>query len=352
TTEVAGVLPVPEDVRVKYGMARFEPSLDSMRPHHHLASLQGTRKAILPVHNQEEKDLFRTMMSGSNSFGNFSSEAQIETSVRIWNARADMSDTIFYKLAEQLKVYYNSDWQRNSNIIQTKATTNQARQPLMKHIHDPNRLKMVPPLPQTTLKLHHAPAGMRALDIGEEAPHVDLPSISFMGLSGSSASSTIAATQFIAGSSATGSHLPEHLSSPLMTLLSSGHSSGTSAPSVDATQVIAGSSGALDAPRLAGGAQVHPQSLSHGETMQQLAKRKVSDDLQQSAPPPKKPRKARTCRKCGVETCPGRATSRYCCNKCQDCGKEGQDLSCVGRNPKFLTKTCREAVEGGKWDKR
>ena len=98
TTEVAGVLPVPEDVRVKYGMARFEPSLDSMRPHHHLASLQGTRKAILPVHNQEEKDLFRTMMSGSNSFGNFSSEAQIETSVRIWNARADTSDTIFYKV--------------------------------------------------------------------------------------------------------------------------------------------------------------------------------------------------------------------------------------------------------------
>ncbi|KAJ7895035.1 hypothetical protein B0H13DRAFT_2339037 [Mycena leptocephala] len=97
TNEVAGVLPVPEDIRVKYGMAQFERSLDFARPHHHLASLQGTRKAILPVHNQEEKDLFRTMMSRNNSFGNFSSEAQVDASVRIWNARADTSDNIFYK---------------------------------------------------------------------------------------------------------------------------------------------------------------------------------------------------------------------------------------------------------------
>ncbi|KAJ7855696.1 hypothetical protein B0H13DRAFT_1902974 [Mycena leptocephala] len=29
TKEVAGVLPVPEDIRVKYGMARFEPSLNA-----------------------------------------------------------------------------------------------------------------------------------------------------------------------------------------------------------------------------------------------------------------------------------------------------------------------------------
>ncbi|KAJ7868106.1 hypothetical protein B0H13DRAFT_1897262 [Mycena leptocephala] len=43
TKEVAGVLPVSEDIRVKYGMARFEPSLDATWPHHHLAALQGGR---------------------------------------------------------------------------------------------------------------------------------------------------------------------------------------------------------------------------------------------------------------------------------------------------------------------
>ncbi|KAJ7673644.1 hypothetical protein DFH06DRAFT_1123328 [Mycena polygramma] len=93
------------------------------------------------------------------------------------------------------------------------------------------------------------------------------------------------------------------------------------------------------------------QPLSHGETLQQLAKRKVSDNLQQSAPAPKKPRKARTCRKCAIESCPGKATSNYCRNKCRDCGKDGKDQSCLGRNPKFPTKTCREAEEGGKWDR-
>ncbi|KAJ6493091.1 hypothetical protein C8R45DRAFT_791978, partial [Mycena sanguinolenta] len=96
-------------------MAQFEPSIDSARPQHHLAALQGTHKAILPIHNQDEKDLFHTMMSGPNSFSNFSSDAQVNAGVRIWNAKADGNDNIFYKLAEQLKVYYNSDWQRASN---------------------------------------------------------------------------------------------------------------------------------------------------------------------------------------------------------------------------------------------
>ncbi|KAJ6612423.1 hypothetical protein B0H10DRAFT_2223152 [Mycena sp. CBHHK59/15] len=59
TTEVAGVFP---------SLRTYESNMHG----------PGTRKAILPVHNQEEKDLFRTMMAGSNSFGNFSSEAQVE----------------------------------------------------------------------------------------------------------------------------------------------------------------------------------------------------------------------------------------------------------------------------------
>jgi hypothetical protein len=90
TKEVAGVFPVPEDIRVKYGMVRFEPSLDATWPHHH-------RKAILPVLNQEKMDLFRTMMSGSNSFGNFSSE-EVTAGVRIWNGKADADINIFYKV--------------------------------------------------------------------------------------------------------------------------------------------------------------------------------------------------------------------------------------------------------------
>jgi hypothetical protein len=311
------------------------------------------------VHNQEEKDLFRTMMFGNNSFGNFSSEAQVDASVRIWNARADTSDNIFYKvsfirraiiqahstfqLAEQLRVYYNSDWQRNSNIIQTKATTAQARQPLMKQIHDPNRLLMVPPVPQTTLKLHHAPAGMLSLRTIDQIPHVDTPETSTRFSNGALAS-------FEAGPRIN----PSAQAVPRIS--SSGLSSGTSAPSVvAATQFIAGSSSSLmvNPSRSAEAAPVPrlgPQPLSHAEIMQQLAKRKVGEDMQQSEPPPKKPRKGRTCRKCALDSCPGKAKVDYCCNTCKDCGKQGQDKSCRGRNPKFPTKTCKEAVDEGKWD--
>ncbi|KAJ7834646.1 hypothetical protein B0H14DRAFT_3461947 [Mycena olivaceomarginata] len=69
TDEVAGVLRIPEDVRIKYGMAQFEPSIDSARPHHHFAGLQGTRKAILPVHNHDEKDLFLQLRATANGRG-------------------------------------------------------------------------------------------------------------------------------------------------------------------------------------------------------------------------------------------------------------------------------------------
>jgi hypothetical protein len=74
--------------------------------HHHLASLQGTRKAVLPVHNVAEKKLFRELMLGSNSFGNFSSPLQVDQGVKIWNAHADTREDIYYKVCWPTKVAY------------------------------------------------------------------------------------------------------------------------------------------------------------------------------------------------------------------------------------------------------
>ncbi|KAJ7462852.1 hypothetical protein FB451DRAFT_1043554, partial [Mycena latifolia] len=311
TDEVTGVLPIPDDVRIKSAMAQFEASLDSERPHHHLAALQGTRKAVLPVHNQEEKDLFRELMSGNNSFGNFSSDVQVEAGVKIWNAEADRRDDIYYKLAEQLKVYYTGDWQRSSNTKQTKATTASTRQPLMKRIHDPNRLQMVPQIPETTLTLHHVPSGMLSFD--SDATDTSLPAIqpsspapaagiSTLGpFSGTSDPSAVAPTQFIAGSSSGAFTIDPQLTPP--------------APKDPA----------------------QPQILNH------LAKRKVTEVLEKSRPAAKKPRHTRTCRKCAIESCPGKGKVDYCVNTCRDCGKGGKDKSCIGRNPKFPDKSCTEA---------
>jgi hypothetical protein len=79
-------------------MVQFEPSLDSKCLHHHLALLQGTRKAVLPVHNTAEKELFRELMSSENTFGNFSSSSQVEKAIKIWNAYADTRDDVYYKV--------------------------------------------------------------------------------------------------------------------------------------------------------------------------------------------------------------------------------------------------------------
>jgi hypothetical protein len=99
TNEVTGVLPVTEDVRNNAGMAVYDKLLDGKRPHHHLASLQGTRKAILPVCSEPEKDLFRQFMQHpDSSFGNFSSSISVMRGVQLWNRTADTRDNIFYKV--------------------------------------------------------------------------------------------------------------------------------------------------------------------------------------------------------------------------------------------------------------
>ncbi|KAJ7861526.1 hypothetical protein B0H14DRAFT_2575886 [Mycena olivaceomarginata] len=95
---------------------------------------------------------------------------QVDAGVQIWNAEADRRDNIYYKLAEQLKVHYNGDWQRSSNIKQTKATTAAARHPIMKRIHDPNLLQQVPVVPETTLKPHHVPSGLLSFDAMDQHP--------------------------------------------------------------------------------------------------------------------------------------------------------------------------------------
>ncbi len=51
TCEVSGVLPIPEGIRWKSCMGEYNSNLHSKQLHYLLASMQGTRKAVLPVHN-------------------------------------------------------------------------------------------------------------------------------------------------------------------------------------------------------------------------------------------------------------------------------------------------------------
>ncbi|KAJ7760274.1 hypothetical protein DFH07DRAFT_771904 [Mycena maculata] len=253
TNEVSGVLPIPDDVRFPSAMAPFEPSLDPKQQHRHLASLQGTRKAVLPIHNDAEKKLFKDFMSsGHSSFGNFSSSAQVEKAVRAWNARADTDKDIYYKLPEQLKVYYNGDWKTNSNIKQTKATTADKRGPTLEQIYSPERMKMAPKVPQTAMRVHDAPTGTHE-SLEKPPSHVSFTGIS----SGSTSASNIAATAFAAGSSRSTANAPVEESMP-----------------------------------------VH-EGRSRQEMLQDLAAWRVENILKESEPAPPAKRQKRSCRKCG-----------------------------------------------------
>ncbi|KAJ7158821.1 hypothetical protein C8R46DRAFT_1224735 [Mycena filopes] len=163
SNETTGVLPIPEDVRRKYGMAIFDASLDLKKERHrYLASLQCTRKAVLPIHNDDEKALFRKLMGGS--FGDLGSSAGADKAVRLWNAYADMNAGISYKLPEQLKAYFNGNWKTNTNIKLTKSSTFEVRAPLLQQLKQPARLAMAPKVPETSMKIHSVLSGLLPLD--------------------------------------------------------------------------------------------------------------------------------------------------------------------------------------------
>lgn len=189
----------------------------------------------------------------------------------------------------------------------------------MKQINDPNRLQHVLSVPETILKLHHVPSGMLSLGSdtgdGDQSPPAINTTVPTAGLSssalssGTSVPSVVAATQFAAGSSNSAAPIEPPINDPPRKSL----------------------------------------QLTHSEILQQLAKRQVEGDLQQSQPPAKKPRQERTCRKCANDDCPGKGKVKFCVNPCRDCGKEGKDLTCIGRNPKFKNVKCTEAM--ARWGK-
>ena len=101
TSETIGILPVPSELRAESSMTEFNTNIDQKRKHAYLASMQGTRKAILPVHTPAEHDLFTTFMKKNEAFNSRSAGPQWKECVRVWNTWADTTDDVFYKVASQ-----------------------------------------------------------------------------------------------------------------------------------------------------------------------------------------------------------------------------------------------------------
>ncbi|KAG6875210.1 hypothetical protein C0992_004756, partial [Termitomyces sp. T32_za158] len=247
TNEVAGVLPIPIDVQLQSAMGRYIPTLHSKQSHHFLASMQGTQKPVLPVHNHAERALFHELMTKDTGFNDTVTGPNWKLAVQLWNNAAETRDNISYKLTEQLKVYYNGDWKRNTNIKQTKAMTANTRLPLENILCDPWRSSAAPCVPETT-RTHHSV--MKGLKIGAEIDIPAPPSLSHGSLLLASSPSTFSVQP-------ESSHASAPHENPLISIMAG--------PSVEQTELAA-----------------------------ELARKRARESLPDK--PSKKPRKRRTCR--------------------------------------------------------
>lgn len=98
TSETIGILPIPHELRIESGMTEFNANIDQKGRHAYLASMQGTRKAILPVHTPAEHELFNNFMKRNEAFNSRSAGPQWKECVRVWNSWADTAENVFYKV--------------------------------------------------------------------------------------------------------------------------------------------------------------------------------------------------------------------------------------------------------------
>ncbi|KAG6835693.1 hypothetical protein H0H93_015646 [Arthromyces matolae] len=298
TTEVSGVLPVPLELQRKAGMVEYQPELHRKQLHSFLASLQGTRKPVLPIHNDDERNLFRNLMARISSFSS-GSGVDWEKLVKVWNGYANEQEKISYKLTEHLTLYYNGEWATQSNVKQTLSITAKNRVPLKKAVHDPNRSIGAPQTKETSLKPHVVSKGLLPMDKDVPTTH------------DSNINSPHPAIGTTSPQPSLETHIdvePEDSSNP-----------PTSRPS-----------GSMPSGSLALTTEVHTRLLKRGA------------EASTAVQPAKKQRRERSCQKCSKGTsCPGRKESALCPNRCKDCGK----YECKGRNSKKPNKLCHLAWE-------
>ncbi|KAF8815733.1 hypothetical protein BYT27DRAFT_7079187, partial [Phlegmacium glaucopus] len=293
TTETLGILPIPPEIRESSGMAAYisGPIVnlntgEKKKPQRYnfLAQMQGTRKPVLPVHTMAERLMFRTLISHNREFNPpNTSEPPWNQAVKVWNASVDESDEtsgLYYKLSEQLKVYY-AQWRKSSNTKEALTRSSGVRKPLADVIHDPSRSAAAPPIPFQSAKPHAVEKGF--LDEINIISSKTLP---------------------------TSAQAQPRTPTP--------SSERPTTPTIPRSNV---------------------PIITAREIVERLARKRVADSLTERQPA-KKARKRRTCAKCAESMCPGSQTVNNCKNPCRDCGKT---IGCRGRNSKKPLMLCHLA---------
>ncbi|KAE9382446.1 hypothetical protein BT96DRAFT_1010633 [Gymnopus androsaceus JB14] len=143
-------------------MQAFISSVDRKQKQWFLAQLQGTRKAVLPVHTIAERKLFNEFMLTCRQFYISRTELTPEA-VKLWNRKAETMPGVYYKLSEQLSQYASGDWQKTANIKQSLSQAFELTDTIRRQTRDPRRAESIINATETSLQPHHVTQGF---DVG------------------------------------------------------------------------------------------------------------------------------------------------------------------------------------------
>ncbi|KAH9475789.1 Werner syndrome ATP-dependent helicase-like protein [Psilocybe cubensis] len=293
TTETLGILPIPTSIRIATGMSEFIPSIDKKQRHAFLAQMQHTRKPILPIHNDIEKQLFRDLMQANPDYNSLTSGPIWKKAVKVWNHYADINSEISYKLIEQLKSYY-AHWKTNLNVKESLFTTYDIRKPLAAILSNPSRSVTAPRVPEKTLKPLSVDDGLLPTSVSVGTFNTNRSEVH-----GNNKDTPVHDDQQTPLQSANSDLLLPH--------------STTRKTFTTATNLAVHN-------------RVNREALSEKRVREQIQRSHALD----------KGKRPRTCAKCGSTQCSGRQRVKHCHNRCRDCG----NVKCKGRYTKRPDKPC------------
>ncbi|XP_006457870.1 hypothetical protein AGABI2DRAFT_215844 [Agaricus bisporus var. bisporus H97] len=150
TSEVAGILPIPMGVQESCGIATYLPTHDAKQPNAFLASMQQTRKPVVPIHSPVERDLFRKLLREDPTFNNSRTGPQWKQAIKVWNRKAEEQSDITYKLIEHLTSYF-TEWNTSLNVKESLTMSTTERKTLRDYIRGHQLDQRAPTVPPTTL---------------------------------------------------------------------------------------------------------------------------------------------------------------------------------------------------------
>ena len=101
SAETFGILPLAEDMRVKLGMSPYHHTYatETKIRHRYLAEHQQTRVAVLPIHTQQERSLYRLLVKQQNGLFSGTKQPNWVAVACEWSKYADGLH-IFYKVCK------------------------------------------------------------------------------------------------------------------------------------------------------------------------------------------------------------------------------------------------------------